>query len=151
MVSPPPPKKILVLSDDNRLARAIELILDNDEWIIEKLALSSMEQSQPQGATDDVVLIVVALSSPVNEPVAALNLISLIDQTGQTPLLIISEKRIRPRPSNLVAQMDFPFGVDEFRENVLKILSSVTASSLRSSATGVRRSRQEFEDETDCL
>jgi hypothetical protein len=134
MMSPPPPKKILVLSDDNRLARAIELILDSDEWIIEKLALSSTEQSQPQGATDGVALIVVALSSPLNEPVTALNCVFLANQIAQIPLLIISEKRMHAHQSNLLVQMDFPFDVDEFRENVLKILSPVAASSLKPSS-----------------
>lgn len=128
----PTPQKILVLSDDDRLTRAIELILGG--WVVEKLALSAATQQTPQLEMSKVGLIVIALSSPVNEPAAALSLISLIDQAGQNPLLIISEKRIRPRPSNLAAQMDFPFDVDEFRENVLKILSPVAASPSRPSS-----------------
>ena len=132
MIANPAHKKILVLSDDSRLTRAIELILEG--WVIEKLALSAAAQQTPQLEMGEVGLIVIALSSSVNEPVAALNLISLIDQAGQNPLLIISEKRIRPRPDNLAVQMDFPFDVDEFRKNVLKILSPVAASPLRPSS-----------------
>jgi hypothetical protein len=115
-------KKILVLSDDDRLARAIELILGG--WVVEKLALSAAAQQTPQLEMSTVGLIVIALSSPANEPAAALNLISLIDQAGQNPLLIISEKRIRPRPDNLAAQMNFPFDVDEFRDKVLTLLQT---------------------------
>ena len=130
MMTSPPSKKILVLSDDNRLARAIELILGGGEWVIEKFALSFREPPQPQGNSDEAALIVVALSSPVNEPVTALNRVFLASQIAKTPLLIISEKRMHVQQSNLLVQMDFPFNVDDLRDNVWQILQKQEKNSV---------------------
>jgi len=121
MITNPIPKRILIVSDNDRLARFIELILGDGEWIIEKLTLNSTPQRLE---ISEVGLIMVALSSPLNEPAAALDRVFPDYQANQSPLFVISENRMRAHQGRLVEQMDFPFDIDEFQDKIFKILQT---------------------------
>lgn len=115
-------KKVLVLSDNGGLTRAIELNLTSHLPVqVTKLEMGSWTQSCDYADTD-FDLMVVALSSPRNEPIVALAKASLAGQMGRVPLLIISERPFRPDPSGRIAHLNFPFDVRGLYCKVQEIL-----------------------------
>jgi hypothetical protein len=115
-------KRVLVLSDNDGLSRAIEWNLRQSQLEIIKLALSSPEQRGSQPEVGDFDLIVVAMSSHTSEPVVALARASLIKQIGQVPLLIISDRPFQSDPDDRIIHLDFPFDIDRLHDKVEEIL-----------------------------
>ena len=116
-------KKVLVLSDNDRLSRAIEVNLNRHLSVkVVTSAPSLLEQRGSLADNDHFDLIVVAMSSPASEPVVALARASLADRIGQMPLLIISDRPFRSATDAQIIHMDFPFDAHEFRDTVKGIL-----------------------------
>lgn len=113
-------KRVLVVSDDANLAKAIELNLTNPTKMrIEHWVPGWQARWADVGDCD---LLVVATSSPCSEPVVMLAQASLGDRIGQGPLLIISDRRFQPVPGACITHLDFPFEPDELRARVKGIL-----------------------------
>ena len=115
-------KKILVLSDNDKLSRAIEVILASRDWAVETVASNPPKQPGNQAKISNLGLIIVAMSSPASEPVVALARASLAKQIGQVPLLIISDKPFNSNSDVLIVHLDFPFVIDELYHKVEAIL-----------------------------
>ena len=122
-------KRVLVLSDNDGLSRAIGLNLKHSHLEVVRLVPSSPRQRCPeerrtgsQAAVGDVDLIVVAMSSPTSEPVVALARASLAGRIGQVPLLIISDRPFHSDPDDQIIHLDFPFDIDGLRDKVQEIL-----------------------------
>jgi len=132
-------KRVLVLSDNDGLSRAIELNLERSDLEVVKFALSSPRRqrcSEPassrayqgiegqgsQNEVGDFDLIVVAMSSPTSEPVVALSRASLTGQIGQVPLLIISDRPFQSDLDDQIIHLDFPFDIDRLHDKVEEIL-----------------------------
>jgi DNA-binding response OmpR family regulator len=114
-------KCVVVLSDNDLLARAIELNL-NGRLNIRVAAPAPGRVAWSEGQAGDVDLIVVALTSQTGEPLVALVRASLAGQIGQVPLLIISDRPFDARPDDQIAHLDFPFHPDELQAKVRGLL-----------------------------
>ena len=101
-------QRALVIGDDDRLARAIALILDSclDVNMIELEPKLSQPWECPEGDTD-LDLIVLALSSAHSKPIVILARASLGERIGQVPILIISERAFPFYSGENVFHMDF--------------------------------------------
>ena len=115
-------KRVLVLSDNDGLSRAIELNLKHSHLKVVKLVPSSLGQQGNQAEVGDFDLIVVAMSSPTSEPVVALARTSLAERIGQVPLLIISDRPFHSDPDDQIIHLDFPFDIDGLHDKVQEIL-----------------------------
>jgi hypothetical protein len=139
-------KRVLVLSDNDGLSRAIKLNLERSDLEVVKLALNSPGQQRPelrpepnrravegrcpepvkgrgnQAEMGDFDLIVVAMSSSTSEPIVALARASLAGRIGQVPLLIISDRPFHSEPDDQIAHLDFPFDIDGLYDKVKDIL-----------------------------
>jgi len=114
-------KKALVLSDNENLSRAIEISLD----ILLNVKVINLTPSSSEklgNANSNVDLIVMAMSSPNDEPVWTLTRALLARQVGQVPLLIISDRPFDSDPNVNIFHLDFPFGIDGLRAKVREIL-----------------------------
>ena len=112
-------KKVLILSDNKSLSRAIELNLNSRlEVKIIKLASELPTQWEAQTGTTDFDLIILAMSSPDSEPVVTLARASLIKRIGQTPLLIISDRPFDVEPEHRITHLNFPFEIDRLCSTV---------------------------------
>ncbi|MBN1890521.1 MAG: hypothetical protein JW850_21185 [Thermoflexales bacterium] len=115
-------KRVLVLSDHNGLSRVIELTLTGPMKVV-RLVSSANWQLQNQAKDDDLDLIVVAMSSPSNDPITTLSQLSLTGRLKSVPILIISDSSERQVPANrVVHHLDFPFDIDAFCDKVKEIL-----------------------------
>ena len=114
-------KRVLVLSDNDGLSRAIELNLNSHLEVV-RLTLSSPEQRESQAELGDFDMIVVAMSLPTSEPVVALARASLVGRIGQVPLLIISDRPFHSDLDDQIIHLDFPFDIDGLHEKVKEIL-----------------------------
>ena len=114
-------KKILVLSDNYRVAKTIQLALQGEVEVVQ-IILAFQLQPQTMLQALDFDLIVVALSSYANEPVVALARTSLASFIGQIPLLIISDKPFETDLDMRIIHMDFPFALNALHERVKQIL-----------------------------
>lgn len=127
-------KRILLVSDDAKLSRAIELNLSNPSRMVvvgpDDTQLGKRAWAPEMGGID---LLVVAASSPASEPLVLLAQASLTDQIGQVPLLIISDRPFSVVPGTKIGHLSFPFCPGELhrsvREILLGTLSGVAASS----------------------
>jgi hypothetical protein len=139
-------RRILVLSDNDGLSRAIELNLKHSHLEVIRLALSSprlrkrpsaqgrgkgsakrqrcpeKQRTGSQAEVGDFDLIVVAMSSPTSEPVVALARASLAGRIGRVPLLIISDRPFQSEPDDQITHLDFPFDIDRLHDKVKEIL-----------------------------
>ena len=116
-------KRVLILSDNNGLSRAIELNLNRRLGVeIVTIAPSSLEQRGSPADNGDFDLIVVAMSSPTSEPIVALAKASLTGRIGQVPLLIISDRPFRSDPQAQITHLDFPFDIDKLHHKVRELL-----------------------------
>jgi DNA-binding response OmpR family regulator len=111
-------KKVLVLSDNDGLSRVMELHLKSRTLEVVRQPLYS-SKTKPENAAFD--LIVVALSSPTNDPGTMLS--RLNSQAEQVPVLIISEQPLLTAPGDWVSHLDFPFEIDEFYDRVKEMLA----------------------------
>lgn len=116
-------KKAFVISDDDRLARAIALVLDSC-LDIEKIELQQGLRRQGASPIEDEVLdlIVLALSSVDSEPLVFLARASLGAMIGRVPILIVSERVFSSDPGDNVFHADFPYAAHKLCEQVRKIL-----------------------------
>jgi len=130
-------KRVLVLSDNDGLSRAIGLNLKHSHLEVIRLALSSPGQRGSQAEMDDFDLIVVAMSSPTSEPVVALARASLAGRVGQVPLLIISDRPFHSDPDDQIIHLDFPFDINGLRDKVQEILQRDSQPSLRTRERGL--------------
>ncbi len=125
VIAGPIRKKVLILSDNEGLSRAIELNLNSRlEVKIIKFAHKSPEKWKSHTEADDFDLIVLAMSSPSSEPVVALAKASLTRQIGHTPLLIISDRPFNSEPEHQITHLNFPFDIDKLCNQVDEILQT---------------------------
>jgi DNA-binding NtrC family response regulator len=114
-------KHILVLSDHNGLSKAIELTLTGPMKVVR--LVSSADWQLNQAEADKLDLVVVAMSSPSNDPVTVLSQLSLARHLKSVPILIISDNSDHPAPTNrAIHHLDFPFDIDSFCDKVKEIL-----------------------------
>ena len=113
-------KKILILSDNQKLARALELNLKGRWCVVKTHLISTLEQSPAKAA--DYHLIVIALSLPSSEPVVALARASLGKHLGQIPFLIISDRPFRSAPGENIRHLNFPFSLEALHTKIQEIL-----------------------------
>ncbi len=116
-------KRVLVLSDNSGLARAVELNLTYHlKMEVIRFVSSPSLQSEDTAKAGDFDLLVLAISSPANEPVVALARASLTEKVGRIPLLIISDRPFFSEPEDQIAHLDFPFSVDTLQNKVGEML-----------------------------
>ena len=116
-------KRILILSDNAGLSRAIEVNLNNHlEVEVVRLATSILKRRRDQVENGRFDLIVVAMSSPASEPVVALARASLADRIGRVPLLIVSDRPFDSEPDEQIIHLDFPFDIDRLHDKVKQVL-----------------------------
>jgi DNA-binding response OmpR family regulator len=124
-------KKVIVVSDNDGLARAIHLNLKaHFEADVVLIAPDLSDDKENLTSAGDCDLIIVATSSPTSEPVVALAKASLTDRVGQVPLLIISD---RPFDSDLdarIVHLDFPFTLGELHSAVQDLLPEESDAAL---------------------
>ena len=123
-------KRVVVLSDNDGLARAIELSLSKRLGVkVEKLG-SLPKKGNRHSEVGDCDLIVVATSSPTSEPVVALAKASLTERVGQVPLLIISDRPFDPDLDARIVHLDFPFSLGELHSAVQELLPEESDAAL---------------------
>jgi DNA-binding response OmpR family regulator len=116
-------KRILVVSDDKRLSRAIELNLHNRLAVdIVMDATGPLERVVGRTKNGDLDLIVVAASSLSSEPVITLARARLAHHIGRIPILLISDRPVAPAPDTKIDHLAYPFGINELCEAVKEIL-----------------------------
>jgi hypothetical protein len=124
-------KKVMVVSDNDGLARAIHLNLKaHFEADVVLIAPDLSDDKENLTSAGDCDLIIVATSSPTSEPVVALAKASLTDRVGHVPLLIISD---RPFDSDLdarIVHLDFPFTLGELHSAVQDLLPEESDAAL---------------------
>jgi len=113
--------RVLVLSDNDRLSRAIEFNLGRHLDVM-RLPLCLPGQRMNPVETENFDLVVVAMSSPTNDPFAILTRTSLSQQIGQIPMVIISGRSFRTKSGDRIVHMDFPFDIGELYSQVTRIL-----------------------------
>jgi DNA-binding response OmpR family regulator len=114
-------KRVIVVADDERLGRAIELNLASSHAEVTRLLLGTGRQ---RGGPETADLIVLALSSHRSNPVVALAQTALPHLVGQVPILIISEHPFRSDLPYRVHHLSFPFDPDQFCERVQALLAN---------------------------
>ena len=147
MAADPASKRILVLSDNDGLSRAIKSNVNGPLEIV-RLVSSPPGQLGTQAEIGDFDLIVVAMSSPSSDPLIALSRISQVRQIRQAPILIISEKPFCPAPGDRIIHLDFPFEVDQLRTLVQEILQGGSLVHSRNSSPvpqGLARSKTDIQ------
>jgi DNA-binding response OmpR family regulator len=123
MVADETTKRVLVVSDDSRLSRAIELNLNSRLAVTVVIATTGLaEQRADRKQKDNPALIVVAMSSPSSEPVVALTRAGLTHHIGRVPILLISDRPVCPALDTKIGHLEYPFGIDALRDKVAEIL-----------------------------
>ena len=119
--------KVLVISDDDRLARAITLILRNclSLEIIER-GTSSPSQWPGSGRDVKLGLIVLALSSTLSEPIPILSRAALARRIGRVPILIVSERVFSSNAGDKIFHVDL-FDPHKLCEKAHEILAEQRA------------------------
>ena len=115
-------KRILVLSDNEGLSKAIELALSYDHLEVIGFVLGFTRQWKSEVDKGGFDLIVLAVSSLNSEPVVDVFLAALAEQIGQVPLLIISDDPSRSDSENQIFHLDFPFDIHALYNKVEEIL-----------------------------
>jgi hypothetical protein len=123
-------QRILILSDNEGLSKAVELTLKALE-IPEGVHLETIrlvpdteDAIKNHMATNGLKLIVVALSSVHSEPALALAKSSLLHRVGYTPLLIISQKTSEFEHQKLISHMDYPFDIDQLQKAIRNMIQT---------------------------
>lgn len=117
--SQPAKKKILILSDDERVARVIELVLKHSPFAEIELA---KQPNQPL-ETSNLGMIILVASLPASEPVVALAQAALVEQVGRIPLLIVSDEPFQASLEHLIFHLNLPFDHDELQRQVHNLLA----------------------------
>ena len=116
----------LVISDNDRLARAIGLVLHRCLGVeMVELEPDSLPKRKPQAI--DPLLIVLALSSADSEPSMLLSRASLGAKVGQVPVLIVSERAFSSYPGDNVFHVDFPYNPQTLCDMVSEIVRKENA------------------------
>ncbi len=117
-------KQILVISDNDMLAQVIAWSLRTGLKMRAKVQVSAAKHSRSTELYDKNILdlIVVAMSSPNNEPVVALARAALGNYIGHIPILIISDKSFQSDLGVHIVHLDFPFVIDKLNDKVNAIL-----------------------------
>ena len=116
-------KRVAVLSDNDRLAQAIELDLRHSlglEIVTHVLDLPKEETNQV--GSDEFDLILVAVSSSTSEPIVMLTRASLVHHIGQIPILVVSDRQFDPEVYHRIFHLRFPVSAGELRNKVRDIL-----------------------------
>ncbi|CAG0946972.1 hypothetical protein ANRL1_03502 [Anaerolineae bacterium] len=124
-----PEKQILVISDDESVARVTELAIKREEWVVPFVFCLS-NQPASQLPSDKYNLIILVLRSYDLDPVVALAKASLTSYVGQIPILIISDKPFLSDASTQIYHMDFPFTTSQLNVQVRRILQEEAPNSL---------------------
>jgi len=111
-------RRILVLSDNDGLSRAIKLNLGSC------LNVQVVNCSEPKYQPDDgpCDLIIVAMSSSTSEPIVALTRASMTERVGHVPLLIISDRPFKSEPKDHITHLEFPFEIHNLCRKVKEML-----------------------------
>jgi hypothetical protein len=115
-------KKALVISDDERLSQAIELILARARMVVTSMWLCSPRGERVQPETDDFDVAIVATGSLACEPIIGLAMDSLSEYIGKVPLLLICERTSSADPDRKIYHLTFPFNIDNLLDRVREIL-----------------------------
>ncbi|MGD1992993.1 MAG: hypothetical protein PVI59_07350 [Anaerolineae bacterium] len=107
---------MLALSDSDLLLQVIEINLDHPVHGI------SLDCREPALHASDFDLIILALSESSNDAATALSRIQMIDQLGQTPVLVISDHRPGAGPERRIYYLPFPFDAAVLRRRVRALL-----------------------------
>lgn len=122
-------KKIALICDDERLIKVISLAFDRKSF---DLILCDCPGLQHQdGSIDNLKLIIVALASPMSEPIVEISRAALGKFIGEVPILIVSQRRFHPAISQQIYHMDFPFDVNALKKQAEQIMAEVVTENLR--------------------
>jgi hypothetical protein len=116
-------KRVLILSDNSGLSRAIALNLRSClEVKTARFEPESPQSWRLQTENDGFDLMIVAMSSHASEPIVTLARASLAGSIGQVPLLIISDRPFDSAPDDRIIHLDFPFDIERLCHTVCKML-----------------------------
>ncbi len=115
-------KKALVISDDERLSQAIELILARVRMAVTNQWLCSLRGERVQTETDGFDVIIVATGSLSCEPIIQTAMGALSEHIEHVPILLICEETASADPDRRVFHLTFPFSIDELLDRVREIL-----------------------------
>jgi hypothetical protein len=115
-------KRGLVLSDNAGLARAIALNLSSHLEIEIVIAGWAPEREAYDIRSIGCDLVIVALSSLSPESAEIGPTASLVANSGDIPILIISEQPPTPEEAGRIAHLEFPFDIDQLHAHVDDIL-----------------------------
>ncbi|MBI5034371.1 MAG: hypothetical protein HZB51_27935 [Chloroflexi bacterium] len=121
MLQQPDPKKVLLLSDNESVAKLISHIATDDLNVV-RFSLAPKKQPEKIAATGHFDLIILALSQYASEPIVALAQASLLKAVGQVPMLIISDKSFQSDPTMLITHMDLAFSIGHLNTQVREML-----------------------------
>jgi len=106
--------KGLVMSDNDRLARAIALTLHRYLGIeMVDLGPGTLRERKSLSRDVDFGLIVLALSLADSEPLKLLSKASLGHRLGRVPTVIISERVFSHEPGDKIVHLNFPYDLRE--------------------------------------
>jgi DNA-binding response OmpR family regulator len=116
-------RRILVLSDNQAVARMIELLAGQGVQVVK--AVMPFQCLPGEGwDREDLDLVIVALSSPASEPLVMLARARVTPRIGRVPILIISDKPFESDPDTRITYLNFPFDVDLLGQRIRAILSA---------------------------
>lgn len=119
---------ILVISDSDRLSRAVKVNLERRFGAQIVSVSGHAGRAHDSHDLENCDLIVVALGSSTSEPLVVLAKAALASRVGQIPLLIISDRPFEPDPEYHILHLDFPFDADQLYDAVNKILRRESAA-----------------------
>ncbi len=111
-------KKIVVLSDDDKLARAVRVGLQKYGQVL------GPGPGERVAEALDLSLIVIALSAPAAEPSILLARAELGECLGRVPLLIISDRPFPPEPAWRITHLGFPFSSEVLSKTAAELLEA---------------------------
>jgi len=120
----PETKKVLVVSDGDRLFEVIKINLEKIPVAVDRIENASNGNGHRLSNVEQYNLIVVASGSSTSEPVVSLFNASLTKQIGQIPLLIISDRQFDANESGQIFHLDFPFNATELRKKVKQLVKN---------------------------
>ena len=118
-----PNKEIVVLCDNDRLARAIELNLTAHMAVrVTDLPLDIVYRDANHLLQKDCDLVIVAASCVRSQPMIERASVSLFDRLGSLPVLLISPQPFLPSRAHTMVCLPFPFAIDALCTRVAQLL-----------------------------